>query len=211
MKKIIGILAAAALLFAVSSCSNDDGTSTVDDAVTNAQDVSLVASEASAKAAEEAAKKSGGDEDEDEEEGSYSAISFNANDLTAGDIESDLKVSDTFTIHAVSGSKWTVDANSKTLSEISYTQRLKSVGKRSKADCVLEFDNVAAGTYTVDCASGSSSEERYFSIIDSDGTTTLATLAAPTTAGTVTFTLSSNKDAIYIGTANGVNFYGIHK
>lgn len=60
MKKIIGILAAAALLFAVSSCANDDGVTSVDTAVKGSQDVSAVAAEATAKAAEVTAKKENG-------------------------------------------------------------------------------------------------------------------------------------------------------
>lgn len=216
MKKIIGILAAAALLFAVSSCANDDGTSSVDSAVQGAQNTSAVAEEASAKADEVASKgKDSSDDDEDggdEDDTTYSAISFSANDLTAGDITSDLEVSKTFTIHATSSNKWTVDANSKTLSNIKYTNRLKSNGVRTSANCVLQFEDVAAGTYTVDFVSGSSTDTtRTLVVVDSDGTTTLATLAAPTTAGSATFTLSSNKEAIYIGTNAAVNIYGIHK
>lgn len=218
MKKIIGILAAAALLFAVSSCANDDAISTVDKAVQGAQDTSAVAEEASAKADEVASKGKDSSDDDDDEDGgdeddtTYSAISFSANDLTAGDITSDLEVSKTFTIHATSTNKWTVDANSKTLSNIKYTNRLKSNGVRTSANCVLQFEDVAAGTYTVDFVSGSSTDTtRTLVVVDSDGTTTLATLAAPTTAGSATFTLSSNKEAIYIGTNAGVNIYGIHK
>lgn len=137
----------------------------------------------------------------------YSAIAFNANDLTTGDITADTEISASFTIHATSSKKWAVDENSKTFDSIAYTKRLKSGGGRDKAsNTALEFKKVSAGTYKIAALSGG--ENRTLTV--SDGTTAI-TVLTPSTSGSVeTFTLSSNTDSIYIETSNGINIYGIY-
>ena len=144
----------------------------------------------------------------------YSTIDFSANDLTAGEIETETSVAGTnITLIADSSNKITVDANTATLSEISYTQRLKLNGTGATNKRCLKITNVRTGTYTIDFAHGSSSGDDRTLFVTTDGNTEIASLTV-SASGKVskTFTLSSDADVIYIYSTNSsINIYGIHE
>ena len=151
-------------------------------------------------------------EDSKGEEDETIKINFNANDLDAGDITADKAVSATFTIHATSSAAWAVDTNSKTMSGISYTKRLKSSGERTRAkNAALEFTNVKAGTYTIDMMGGGSGD-RTLTITEGDNSVIFTKKTTDSsTQISDTFTVTTDGATLWIETDKAINIYGIHE
>lgn len=135
--------------------------------------------------------------------------------MTVGDITTTTPIQNTniSLITDDAANKLSVDANSTTLSGISYTQRLKLNGTGSITKRALKITNVAAGTYTIDFGHGSSSGDARELFITTDGTTEIATFSVNANEKkSSNFTLSENKEVIYIySKSSGINIYGIHQ
>ena len=116
------------------------------------------------------------------------------------------------TMVATSSATMTVDANNKTIGDITFTHRLKTGGTGKAESRNLNFAVTGPCTIEVYLVSGGSADRTVNVYSGSYGGTLLTTLAAPQTTPTKqTYEYTGNATTIYMGSANsGINFYGIN-
>ena len=135
---------------------------------------------------------------------------LSANDLTATTLSENL-VTDIFTIYATSSKTVTIDSNSKTFDDESYTQRIKfgGAGSIGQYRCI---GMTVTGPCTVYVAalSSSSSYDRTYGLYDSKGNAIGTATAYGTSTGYGdTFTYTGEGEELFVYSEASINVYGI--
>jgi pectate lyase len=132
---------------------------------------------------------------------------LNANDMTAGDINSSI-YADGFKIIASADSMVSVDSNSKSYNGKNFKQRIKLGGTGTTTKRAIEFKTAGASTVTVYAMSSSSKEARKLQILDKDGkvVASLAELGGKNLAS-ATFNIKEAGEYYLAGVSGGVNVY----
>ena len=134
---------------------------------------------------------------------------LNANDMTAGDINSSI-YADGFKIIASADSMVSVDSNSKSYNGKNFKQRIKLGGTGTTTKRAIEFKTAGASTVTVYAMSSSSKEARKLQILDDDG----KVVASSAELGgknlvSATFNIKEAGEYYLAGVSGGVNVYYI--
>ena len=132
---------------------------------------------------------------------------LNANDMTAGDINSSI-YADGFKIIASADSMVSVDSNSKSYNGKNFKQRIKLGGTGTTTKRAIEFKTAGASTVTVYAMSSSSKEARKLQILDKDGkvVASSAELGGKNLAS-ATFNIKEAGEYYLAGVSGGVNVY----
>ena len=127
--------------------------------------------------------------------------------LTAGTLSSIITVNSTFTLMAKSDKTMKIEKGSATVEGISYTNVLKLEGKGNTEYRSIKINVTGAATIKV-IAKNNGSSERPLGLLDSQGET-LQSFASPSSAATLTYTVTA-AGTYYIASLNsGINIYGI--
>jgi hypothetical protein len=126
---------------------------------------------------------------------------------------------DGLTIHATEDATVVIEANDKTLDDVTYTSRLKLGGSGSfdaetgmPLSRVLSFDIDGPKTISIMCLSSSSSTERVLNVAAGTSDNILATAAAPgspLTRTDINYTEESATTIYLYSPSSGVNIYNI--
>ena len=132
---------------------------------------------------------------------------LNANDMTAGDINSSI-YADGFKIISSADSMVSVDSNSKSYNGKNFKQRIKLGGTGTTTKRAIEFKTAGASTVTVYAMSSSSREARKLQILDKDGkvVASSAELGGKNLAS-ATFNIKEAGEYYLAGVSGGVNVY----
>ena len=132
---------------------------------------------------------------------------LNMSSLTAGTLSSIITVNSTFTLMAKSDKTMKIEKGSATVEGISYTNVLKLEGKGNTEYRSIKINVTGAATIKV-IAKNNGSSERPLGLLDSQGET-LQSFASPSSAATLTYTVTA-AGTYYIASLNsGINIYGI--
>jgi len=180
----------------------------------SSEPTSQPSSEPASQPSSEPASEPGGETSE--------SLKLNANDLTAGDITSDVKVG-IFTLKADNEMKsdgsgyahnFTVDSNSTTFDDgAEFTQRLKTNGKSNKDYRSIWFTTKSAGTLKVWARGSNSTDERVVTVYNATDDSTIGgkTIYPNNHANdkkVVSYTING-AGTYYIGTNGATNYYGV--
>lgn len=132
---------------------------------------------------------------------------LNMSSLTTGTLSSIITVNSTFTFMAKSDKTMKIEKGSATVEGISYTNVLKLEGKGNAEYRSIKINVTGAATIKV-IAKNNGSSERPLGLLDSQGET-LQSFASPSSAATLTYTVTA-AGTYYIASLNsGINIYGI--
>lgn len=150
--------------------------------------------------------------------GTNISLRFTANDA-ASSITSNITIGD-FTIYATNNNPVTIDANTKTYNNISFTHRLKLGGTRNANSRIIGFPVEGPCKITTYGMTSSNNSDRW--LVLSAGTSPLGSVLYGTTASTTycfsntydivaeTYEYTGEATNIYIGSySSGYNIYGI--
>jgi len=132
---------------------------------------------------------------------------LNMSSLTTGTLSSSVTVNSTFSLMAKSDKTMKIEKGSATVEGISYTNVLKLEGKGNTEYRSIKIEATGAATIKV-IAKNNSTSERLLGLLDNKGET-LQSFASPSSAATLTYTVTE-AGTYYIASLNsGINIYGI--
>ena len=132
---------------------------------------------------------------------------LNMSSLTTGTLSSIITINSTFTLMAKSDKTMKIEKGSATVEGISYTNVLKLEGKGNTEYRSIKINVTGAATIKV-IAKNNGSSERPLGLLDSQGET-LQSFASPSSAATLTYTVTA-AGTYYIASLNsGINIYEI--
>ena len=135
---------------------------------------------------------------------------FSTSDFTSKD---SLTIDAGITINGLTiGKNMVLDQNSKTISGLTFTHRLKTGGTGSSSKRYLKFDVTGPCTIEVYLVSAGSADRTLNIYSGTYGSTLLSTMTAPqTTPVKQSYNYTGGATSIYMGSANsGINLYGIN-